>query len=80
MVRGETNVEDRDEEEEEGGSESEGVVADSLGHTVLGWRSIPTYNFVLVRAFLFWVQDSLDEKGKILLHPNGQSDEGTMAL
>ncbi|GJS63168.1 hypothetical protein Tco_0677732 [Tanacetum coccineum] len=49
------------------------VVAVSLGHKVLGWRSIPTYNFVIV-------QDSLDEKCEVLLHLNGLSEDGTMTL
>ncbi|GKE48309.1 hypothetical protein Tco_1479567 [Tanacetum coccineum] len=56
------------------------IVAVSLGHKVLGWRSILAYNFVIVRAFLFWVQDSLDEKCEVLLHPNGLSEDGTATL
>ncbi|GJX14581.1 hypothetical protein Tco_0206339 [Tanacetum coccineum] len=55
-------------------------VAVSFGYKVLGWRSILAYNFVIVRAFLFWVQDSLDEKCEVLLHPNGLSEDGTTTL
>ncbi|GKB39682.1 hypothetical protein Tco_0884624 [Tanacetum coccineum] len=58
----------------------EDLVAVSFGYKVLGWRSIPAYNFVIVRAFLFWVQDSLDEKCEVLLHPNGLSEDGTTTL
>ncbi|GJS80305.1 hypothetical protein Tco_0730186 [Tanacetum coccineum] len=58
----------------------ENKVTISFGYKVLGWRSIPAYNIVIVRAFLFWVQDSLDEKCEVLLHPNGLSEDGTTTL